>query len=296
MEEGRWERIIFNLISLRTLRKTSESAHEGCGIKSNLPFSSHLLSFACGSISPGLLVPQSLWRIWRGSYSWAICDQASGLNPINSWNVVGSLGLCNSLFWEKNALGLWAAGKLPKRKLILARSGLRPSQLEVEKQREASLMFIGFSGHPLEQSLFPSSEHSPLQVTASICLIHRYTCWLVSFIFGDKQFNFLDGFFFSLSPSYHGHKMLMYQQAIAKLPQCHLPDQHLFLHVCQPWGFVTTASSEETLARNWSCLNKIVISILIQEPQSLTVFLKQWVAGWFTNRLKRYIIDERVIC
>ncbi|KAK4813992.1 hypothetical protein QYF61_004317, partial [Mycteria americana] len=54
-------------------------------------------------------------------------------------------------------------GKLPKGKLILARSGLRRSQPEVEKQREPSLMFISFSGHSLERSLFPSSEHSPSQ-------------------------------------------------------------------------------------------------------------------------------------
>jgi len=75
----------------------------------------------------------------------------------------------------KIALDFWAAGKLPKRKFIPARSGLQPSKPEVEKQREVSLASISFSGHSLEQSLFRSSEHSPSQVTASICLIHPLT-------------------------------------------------------------------------------------------------------------------------
>lgn len=44
---------------------------------------------------------------------------------------------------------------------------------------------------------------------------------------GDKQVSFLDGFFFSLSPSYHIHKIFVCQQAMAKLPQCDLPVQHL---------------------------------------------------------------------
>lgn len=198
----------------------------------------------------------------RGSYSWAICDQTSDLNPVISWNVVHPLGLCNPFSFGKNCFRLVGCRKITQEKIHPGQEWALtfPSQKSRSRERHRSRLSVSQVAHwrgPYFQA--PNiALHKWLPASA------WYTHWLVSFILGAKQFHFLGGgFFFSLSPSYHGHKMLMCQQAIAKLPHCHLPVQHLFFHVCQPCGFLPAVSAEKTLASNWSCLNKIVISILI---------------------------------
>lgn len=143
------------------MRKTSESADEGCGIKSRLPFSSHLLSFAHGSICPGLLVPQSPWRVGRGSCFWAVCDRASDLNPINSWNV-GPLGLNSSSSFGKNCFRPAGYRRITEEKI---QPGWERALTFHTRSPEAALAPVGFSGHLPERSLLPGFGHSPSQVT-----------------------------------------------------------------------------------------------------------------------------------
>lgn len=103
-------------------------------MKNNLPFSFHL-SFAGGSISPSLLVPQTLWRMGTGSSSCML------LVPWG-YATLSSLGKIPFYF----SCRPWAAGKLPKRKFILARSAFQPCQPEVERHPS----HLSFPGQWLE--------------------------------------------------------------------------------------------------------------------------------------------------
>lgn len=190
---------------------------------------------------PRSLVPHPLRRMGSGSYSWAICDQGSDLNPINSSNVVGPLGPCNSFSFGKNCFRLMGCQENYPREnssWLGAGSDL-PSQKLRSRGRHRlclSVSQVTCWSDPCFQAL-----HKHLPDTPSD--------WFVS-VWGGKPFDFLDGLFFGLGPSYHGHKMLMYQQAMAKLPQCHLLNQHLLLHVHQASRFLTTRSTEERLVSN----------------------------------------------
>lgn len=101
-------------------------------------------------------------------------------------------------------------------------------------------------------SQFPRSEPSPSQLTASICLIHPH--WPIPLIWGDKQFSFLDGFFFNLNINMstgHGQTSPVSPPSPALTPT---PLLTLELYNC---------SAEETPASIWSSLDQRVSSLLV---------------------------------
>lgn len=93
---------------------------------------------------PRSLVPHSLWRMGRGSCSWAICDQASDLNPVNSSSVVGPLGLCNSFSFGKKCFRLmgWQENYPTENSSWLGAGSDLPSQKLTSRGRHRSCLSV----------------------------------------------------------------------------------------------------------------------------------------------------------
>lgn len=179
-------------------------------------------------MSPSLLVPQTLENGERLLF----------LDLLILW---GNATL-SSL--EKIPLGPWAAGKLPKRKFTLARSGFQPWQSEVERH-PSQFSFPGWCLEVWTQSLTTECQHLPDTPPLP-----------ASSPFGGEAVQFSGWIFFSVSPSHH--KILMCQQAIPNFPSVtSLSSTYCYTSI-NP-----AVSPEDTAVSNWSCLDQRAISGLI---------------------------------
>lgn len=144
---------------------------------------------------PRSLVPHPLWRMGSGSSSWAIRDQGSNLNPINSSNVVGPLEPCNAFSFGKNCFRLMGC--------------------QENYPRENSSWLGAGSDLPSQKLRSRGSHHSCLSVSQVTCwsdpcfqALHKwlpasagYTLWLVYFSLGGKAIWF-SGWIFLWSGSF----------------------------------------------------------------------------------------------